>query len=229
MDKFRAYGQFLKRGEHIYRTSAHLQWGDSTKSLGCCVLLNPGSATLEKVAPELYSRLLADGKAHGQVIPDPTMNQLATLLERIYGQSLEGQFKIYNLFWLQNTDDQEAIEQYVELVAREEFQFDESLIELVELKQHPWVLLGWGVKKHKRHWHPFVQIKDKWVTLIQTSGVPCFGKAHPKQKSGYYYYHPCPQIPTHRPQIINDLEEIYNRDVRHLKINNSEDEIHGTI
>ena len=62
MDKFRAYGQFLKRGEHIYRTSAHLQWGDSTKSLGCCVLLNPGSATLEKVAPEVYSRLLADGR-----------------------------------------------------------------------------------------------------------------------------------------------------------------------
>lgn len=48
MDKFRAYGRFLKRGEHIYRTSAHLQWGDSTKSLGCCVLLNPRSATLEK-------------------------------------------------------------------------------------------------------------------------------------------------------------------------------------
>ena len=88
---------------------------------------------------------------------------------------------------------------------------------------------GLGSEKHKRHWRPFVQIKDKWVSLIQTSCVPIFGKAHPKQKSGYYYYHPCPQIQTHRPQIINDLEDIYNRVVRHLEINISEDEIHGTI
>jgi len=213
MGKFLAYGRFLKRGEHIYRTSAHLQWGNSTKSLGCCVLLNPGSASLLKTSPELYSRLLADGEVHGQVIPDPTMNQLATLLKRIYGQSIEGQFKIYNLFWLQNTDDQDAIEQFVELVIRGDFQFDESLVEFAELKQHPWILLGWGVKKHKRHWHPFIQIKEQWVSLIQASGVPCFGKEPPKQKSGYYYYHPCPQIPTQRPQIINDLVEIYNRDV----------------
>lgn len=216
MGKFLSYGMFLKRGEHIYRTSAHLQWGDSTKSLGSCVLLNPGSATLEKVAPEVFSRLLVDGKAHGQVIPDPTMNQLAALLKRIYGQSIEGQFKIYNLFWLQNTDDQDAIEQFMELVTRGDYNYDESLIELAELRQHPWVLLGWGVKKHKRDWHPLVQLKEQWVSLIQTSGVLCFGKAHPKQKSGYYYYHPCPQIPTQRPQIINDLEEIYNRDIRRL-------------
>jgi hypothetical protein len=219
MVKFQAYGQFFKRGEHIYRASAHLRWGNSTKSLGCCVLLNPGSATLEKAAPELYSRLLSAGEADGEIIPDPTMNQLATLLERIYGQSIEGQFKIYNLFWLQNTNDQDAIEEFVELVTRGVIHFDESLIELDELKQHPWILRGWGVKKHKKHWQPFVQIKDKWDCLIHTSGVPNFGKAHPKQKLGYYYYHPCPQIPTHRAQIIDDLEVIYNRDVRHLEPN----------
>ncbi|MBS5913803.1 MAG: DUF1643 domain-containing protein [Paenibacillus macerans] len=209
MTNFQAYGLFLKREEHFFRKAAYLQWGESSKSLGCCLLLNPGSASLERTEPHLFKQLLVNEEAQGQVTADPTMKQLAEFLERIYGGEIEGRFHIYNLFWLQNTDDQDAIEQYVDLVKRKTIDCDESLIEKAELQQHPWILLGWGVKPHKRHWHPLAQIKEHWLSLIQASGVPHFGKPHPTRKSGYYYYHPCPQIPNQRPLIIDDLYELY--------------------
>ncbi|MGZ7443479.1 hypothetical protein [Paenibacillus sp. TH7-28] len=213
MQNFQVHGHFLKRGEHFFRKAAYLQWGRSNKSLGCCLLLNPGSASLERTEPHLFKQLLVNEEAQGQVNADPTMKQLAAFLERVYGEEVEGKFHIYNLFWLQNTDDQDAIEQYVDLVEREMFDYDESLIENAELQQHPWILLGWGVKPHKRHWQPLVQIKEQWFSLIQTSGILSFGKPHPTRKSGYYYYHPCPQIPKQRPFIIDDLHELYQRTV----------------
>lgn len=216
MRKFQAYGHFLKRGEHFYRKAAHLQWGHSDKSLGCCLLLNPGSATMKRTAPDLFKELLAYREAQGQVTPDPTMDQLAALLERVYGQEIEGRFTIYNLFYLQNTDDQDAIEQYVSLVEQKAFEFDESLVDKAQLQQHPWILVGWGVKRHRKEWIPLVQIKEKWISLIRTSNVPYFGKPHPKQQTGFYYYHPCPQIPTLRPQIIDELQDLFNQNVRPL-------------
>jgi hypothetical protein len=48
MSQPKVYGTFVKRGKNIYRTSAYIQWGDSEKSLGACLLLNPGAASLDK-------------------------------------------------------------------------------------------------------------------------------------------------------------------------------------
>jgi hypothetical protein len=43
----------------------------------------------------------------------------------------------------------------VSLAEQKVFEFDESLVDKAELQQHPWILVGWGVKKHKRQWVPF--------------------------------------------------------------------------
>ena len=42
-----AFGSFSKHGKHIFRNSAHLQWGESTQVLGACLMLNPGAAALK--------------------------------------------------------------------------------------------------------------------------------------------------------------------------------------
>lgn len=209
MRNYRAYGNFFKRGDHVYRKSAYLRWNDSEESLGSCLLLNPGSASLNRTDPLIYRELESSGKAEGQVAPDPTMDQIALFVERIYGGKPKGKVTIYNLFWLQNTDDQDAIEQYEKQSLQKEFAFDESLVSIKELQQHPWVLKGWGVKKHKKTWNHLGQIKNEWNSIIERANIPFFGKQHPTQKSGLYYYHPCPQIPTQRPSILNELQNIY--------------------
>jgi hypothetical protein len=201
----KAYGTFVKRGDHIYRTSAYIQWGDSEKSIGACLLLNPGSATLDK---DLLDSLDTVGSASGWIkTEDPTMEQLILFIEKIHerNQLISGRLHIYNLFNLQNTKSENAIDTFEELVSSGQYDISESLVTLKELGKHPWILLGWGVKREKR-WKNLQHIKEKWIELIVESKIRTFGKKHTKNND---YYHPCPLIPTKRPMMVEELVNIY--------------------
>ncbi|MGE7687750.1 hypothetical protein ACQKMI_00920 [Lysinibacillus sp. NPDC097214] len=207
MSKPKAYGTFIKRGSNIYRTSAYIQWGDSEKSIGACLLLNPGSATLDN---ELIYSLDTLGSASGWIkTEDPTMEQLISFIEKIHekNQLISGRLHIYNLFNLQNTKSVNAIDQFEELFSSGEYDISESLVTTNDLVSHPWILLGWGVKQEKR-WKNLQYIKDKWSELILESKIPTFGKRHAKKND---YYHPCPLIPTQRPLMVEDLVAIYTK------------------
>lgn len=201
----KAYGTFVKKGDNIYRTSAYIQWGDSEKSIGACLLLNPGSATLDN---ELLYSLDTLGLASGRIkTEDPTMEQLISFIEKIHEkyQLISGRLHIYNLFNLQNTKSENAIEQFEELVSSGEYDICDSLVSTNDLVSHPWILLGWGVKQEKR-WKNLQHIKDKWIELIVESKIPTFGKKHAKKNN---YYHPCPLIPTKRPLMVEELVSLY--------------------
>lgn len=205
MNDPKAYGTFVKRGENIYRTSAYIQWGKSEKSIGACLLLNPGSATLDN---EISSLLDINGVASGWVkTEDPTMEQLISIVEGIYGKEITGRLNIYNLFNLQNAKSVNAVDQFESLVESGEYDITDSLVSLTELKLHPWILLGWGVKRESR-WKNLKLVKEKWKGLIQEAQIPVFGKKHERQDD---YYHPCPLIPTKRPIILQELIAIYKQ------------------
>lgn len=206
MNKPKAYGTFVKKGENIYRTSAYIQWGYSEKSIGACLLLNPGSATFDS---ELLYSLDTLGSASGWIkTEDPTMEQLASFIEKIHkkNQLISGRLNIYNLFNLQNTKSENAIDAFEELVSSGEYDINESLVTLNELGKHPWILLGWGVKREKR-WKNLQHIKGMWRELIEESKIPTFGKKHAKKND---YYHPCPLIRTKRPLMVEELVSLYN-------------------
>lgn len=205
MNKPKAYGTFVKKGDNIYRTSAYIQWGDSEKSIGACLLLNPGSATLDN---ELLYSLDTLGSVSGWIkTEDPTMEQLISFIEKIYekNQLISGRLHIYNLFNLQNTQSENAIVKFEELVSSGEYGICDSLVSTNDLVSHPWILIGWGVKQEKR-WKNLQHIKDKWRELIVESKIPTFGKKHTKKSE---YYHPCPLIPTKRPMMLEELVSIY--------------------
>ena len=213
MSNPKAYGTFIKRGDNIYRTSAFIQWENSEQSIGACLLLNPGSATLDN---ELLYSLDTVGQASGWIkTEDPTMVQLISFVEKIYSenQPISGRLHIYNLFDLQNTQSQNAIDQFEELVESGQYDLDESLVTINELKSHPWILLGWGVKREKR-WKNLQHIKGKWLELIVDSKTSAFGKKHKKNNE---YYHPCPLIPTKRPMMIEELVSIYKHKFNAIK------------
>lgn len=135
------------------------------------------------------------------------MEQLISFIEKIYekNQLISGRLHIYNLFNLQNAKSENAIYTFEELVSSGEYDINESLVTLNELCNHPWILLGWGVKREKR-WKNPQRIKGKWSRLIEESMVPTFGKKHEKNND---YYHPCPLIPTKRPLMIEELISKY--------------------
>lgn len=209
MNQPKAYGIFIKRGEHTFRTSAYIQWGQSKQSIGVCLLLNPGSADFNKINPDLKEALNTSFEAKGEIKPDPTMEQLILLLEGIYEDEtlIAGRFHIYNLFNLQNAKSIHAIDQFEALIQSGKYDITKSLITLNELQTHPWILTGWGVEQ-KSKWKNLEQIKGSWLNLIKESNVPTFGKRH---KSSDNYYHPCPLIPTLRPGMINELITIYKQ------------------
>jgi hypothetical protein len=206
MNQPKAYGTFTKRGEHTFRTSAYIQWGDSKKSIGACLLLNPGSANFNKINPDLKEALNTSFKAEGEIIPDPTMKLLIKVMEGIYGTTpLNGRLHIYNLFNLQNTDNIHAIDQFESLVECGVYNITESLVTPIELMSHPWIYLGWGVEQNK-HWENYELIKESWRSLISNSKTRTFGKKHNKTDD---YYHLSYAI--YKPAMINELITLYKQ------------------
>jgi hypothetical protein len=215
MSNPKAFGNFIKRGDIIYRTSAYIQWGESEKSIGSCLLLNPGSATLDN---NLFELLETTGGANGKIkTEDPTMQQLISFIEKIYdgNNKISGRLYIYNLFNIQNAKSKNAIDQLEELILSGGYDIDGSLASQEELESHPWILLGWGIKREKR-WKNLQIIKDRWRELIVDSKTPFFGKVHEMRND---YYHPCPLIPTKRPSMVEDLVSIYRQTFSELKEN----------
>lgn len=211
MNKPQAYGTFVKRGSNTFRTSAYLQWGDSDKSIGSALLLNPGSANFHKINPVLKITLDSQGESSGEIKPDPTMEQLVLFLEGIHkeGLPLAGRFHIYNLFNLQNAKSDDAVEQLESLAGTGVYNITESVASVEELQKHPWILLGWGMKQNTQ-WRNLEQTKRLWMDRISESGIFSFGKKHHRYND---YYHPCPLIPTNRPVMLADLLSIYHREL----------------
>ena len=207
--KVKAYGEFAKKGAHIYRKSAYIQWGKSKESLGACLLLNPGSATLND---ELSLSLNSQGNASGKIkAEDPTMKQLNDIVENIYENdpSLSGRLYIYNLFNLQNTKAEKAIDLFERQVQCDEYQINDSLVTKDELQQHPWILIGWGINTKKK-WANLELVKDEWLQLIRESGITIIGKKHEKSED---YYHPCPQLQRDRSKMVKELVEQHRQSV----------------
>lgn len=181
-----AYGTFVKRGKYVFRKSTFIQWGDSEKSIGACLLHNPGSAKLEKGLTDLINRKYS---ARGKLTIDPTMRQLIGIVERIYGNDrlISGRFHIYNLFNLQHPEAKNAVAVLEELVESGWYTISESIAPTEELQSHPWILLGWGVS----HSGILLQrIKEEWLRVIEEAGIPVLGKKHEKKND---YYHPFPR------------------------------------
>jgi hypothetical protein len=205
--RVKAFGSFIKRDDNIYRTSAYLQWGDSTKSLGACLLLNPGSA---KLTEELNRTLHSEGSASGLILTeDPTMQQLIRIVEELYNKesNISGQLHIYNLFNLQHGKNIEAIEKFEEICKSGIYNLEEPLVSVKELKTHPWILLGWGVENRNR-WGNLQIIKEKWINRISQAGINSFGK---KKEGSNDYYHPCPLKVTDRPIRAKEIITVYKQ------------------
>lgn len=194
-----AYATFQAKGEHVYRTSAYIQWGTSPVSLGSCLLLNPGAATYFRERPAPHHATMA------QATLDPTMRQLIKLTEAIYAEEaaagkLEGRLHIYNLFSLQHPQAREAIRLFEGLLKAGKTTLEEQVTPARQLRDHPWMLLGWGCVAQSSR--PLATLKNMWQKQISAAGIPTFGKPC---ATGKNYYHPCPQLQAMREMVLRDL------------------------
>lgn len=211
MDYPRVFGRFIFRFGLVFRTSAYIQWGHSSRSLGSVLMLNPGSAQFAQTDPNLDTQLKKYGAAMGQIKADPTLDQLIRFVERIYMGHPTGTLQIYNLFHLQETRAEDAINHFEQLVNENKIMLTESLVTKDELQKHPWMLIGWGIHS-QASWHNLREAKKLWQQQIADSGIPAFGKHNGKGD----YYHPCPQIQSKRDTMLNTLETIFETEVKPL-------------
>lgn len=186
MERVRAYGTFIKNGGNTFRTDTYIQFGKSNNIIGTCVLCNPGSSSLLNMDTEQQELLDKGYVVTGEIIKDNTIKQLQVIIEQTYGQALEGNLLIYNLFTLKNAEMKKATTMLSKV------NFDEDILykDFEKYKRQasflPWVLIGWGcedsskVNKEKRKWLQYIK-KNRFVYLgIEGKKEPHF--LHPLQK-----------------------------------------------
>jgi hypothetical protein len=196
--KFQAFGTFYKRNDYIYRKEAYLQFGDSSKSIGSTIMLNPGEAEfLNK------SVVIGEKDVTGELKPDKTMKQLVNILQHSSSIPLNGRFHIYNLFSLQNTSSKDAVKQKEWLQAAH--LNNAEIMNQFQKENHPWVLLAWSTEKNKN----LEKLREAWLTLIKTMDIKVFGvRANGKQQ----FYHPNPRIMNYRERYFQQIVEQLKND-----------------
>jgi len=209
LENVKAIATFQLIGEEIYRTNTYIQFGSSRKSLGAVVMLNPGSADLQG---EARKKLIMNGSHTDETSIDHTMRQLIQFMQTSHTM-LEGRLHIYNLFYVKNSIGVEAIELFELLKATGKYPTI-TLPSLLEMTQHPWALIGWGVEKRSR-WRFFEKEKREWLQLIKDSGIPFFGI----QSENNEYYHPCPNGPA-KTERLQQLIQAYNLNIKPLSLKN---------
>lgn len=190
----KAYGAFIKKGIHIYRTEAYIQFGESKNIISTFVMLNPGKAKF------VTNTLSENMEVVGEVSLDRTMQAIVELVKKLHGtnevESIQGQIKIYNLFPLQNAKANDAIDEFEELWFEQEplvTRLPKDRADLLrELKSSPWVLLGWGCGRSPKALN---LIKEQWIDLIA--------------KGLLTYYHPRPHLHSQELDYRNELYEQY--------------------
>ncbi|MBD8027988.1 DUF1643 domain-containing protein [Ureibacillus sp. Re31] len=202
MENVRAIATFQLIGEEVYRTNTFIQFGTSRKSLGAVVMLNPGSAHLKG---EAKKKLIMNGSHTDETTLDNTMKQLVQFMKATHSE-LEGRLHLYNLFYVRNATGIEAIELFEHLKTSGKYPTI-TLPSLLEMSQHPWILIGWGVEKRSR-WRFFEEEKKEWLQLIEDSGIPYFGI----QSENNEYYHPCPNGPA-KAERLHQLIEAFNNHI----------------
>lgn len=210
MENVKAIATFQLIGEEVYRTNTFIQFGTSRKSLGAVVMLNPGSSNLKG---EARKKLIMNGSHTDETTIDNTMRQLIQFMKASH-PNLEGRLHIYNVFYVRNTASVEAIELFELLKATGKYPTI-TLPSLLEMSQHPWVLIGWGVEKRSR-WRFYEKEKRDWLQLIQDSGIPSFGIRSENNE----YYHPCPHGPA-KSERLQQLIQAYNVKIKPLILEKS--------
>lgn len=196
MKHIKAYGTFKERDGFTFRQSAHLQWGSDETSLGAFLLLNPGKAE------PLHNHLSNVKEVELKI--DRTMRQIVKLVERIYeNNELNGRVHIYNLFTLRNPSSGDAIERFEMLATEGKIHPDDAIVPIDELKVHPWICCGWGVKSDKQY-PQLRRMKHLWLRAIKASNVEYFGKLFHNE---FDYYHISPYIGANT--LLDELYDIY--------------------
>lgn len=208
--KTKAFGTFIEKDGYWYRTSAFIQWGEATESIGAALLQYPGDAKLKN--PKTNS---------GEITFDRTMEQLKKLVEGIYQkEEINGRFQIYNLFplTLANTGKKKALlKTFSKLYKSGEPLVTELNVGVEELKEHPWILVGWGRQRK----HGYIDyLRYDWRNLIRKAKIRVLGRKSDDNK--WSYDHPYQRGKKKRAVYLEDI-------IRQYRKNGDEQKKEGSI
>ena len=207
MRDIKAYGKFVKKDGFIYRTNTYLQFGESDRVIGACILCNPGSSSLldKKKEEELLNyQGESQYEVKGELKLDPTMSQLKDIFLKTYDNELEGRLKIFNVFTIRNAKMSEAKKLLVNEWVDNDLLFQDfnKYKDQYTNKSFLHTLIGWGCDDFSA----LKREKKRWLAFINDNNVTQVGIDHANSP---HYYHPLPQLVEKRIDYKNEICKQY--------------------
>lgn len=167
-----AYGSFVKYGIDIFRTATYLQWGNSDRLIGACVMCNPGIAVLEARGLYIHGPV-NEGREFTDVLRnDKTLLQLAKIVEGLYkDEKLEGILYVYNLFSLLDAPGELFEGTMKNVHVHKDIIFRGITDFLKYSSKFPWLIIAWGYDNRPGVYHE----KMRWLEFIKNNEVPFVG------------------------------------------------------
>ncbi len=216
----KAYGRFIRKNDHIYRTEASLVWGKGGKNLGLVIMLNPGSSKLmdNKLWNDVETGII--DQADGELVLDDTMKALVAILEDAH-PCLDGILHIKNLFNIRNSNSEDALTLYKKhsekIITLDETllhsDFNELLLAGDGYKKftsidNPWIWFGWTVEdkqflNHRKReiWNIYQNISKQ----VHSFAIYSRNKKYKDHIRCIHTYHPCPRNPKDKRQYKYDM------------------------
>lgn len=206
MRNVKVYAKFLKKDDIVFRTSTHIQFGDSDKVIGACVLCNPtiGKAVnISSVQQELYDE---GSEISGELNIEGSFELLVKIIYKLTNNNPEGKFYIYNLFNLVSTSITKSV-QNLNINKYEKFLFRDFEDFKITTDKIPWLLVAWGCQDNKE----LNAEKKKWLKFIASRKIKNFGI---KGKKEYQYKHPMQKNIDDRMKYRLDISDEYDKVIK---------------
>jgi hypothetical protein len=201
----KASGTFNAFDSKIFRSDSYIQWGDSSKTIGLVIMLNPGSSRLANNTDwDTFIHRCERGEEFsqsGDLEMDPTMNSIHHILSTS-NPELEGVLHIYNLFNYRWGKSNEAIRTYSWLL--QDSRYHSYLHSpLPPLESFPWIWTAWSVESGAS-----INSRKKHIIkkLSGTNRIALYSsqKDHQTRKE-LFCYHPCPQQKAKREWVQSEM------------------------
>lgn len=202
MQSVKVFGCFTKRNNNIFRTSTYIQFGNSERYLGACVMCNPGASFLLHITQEHQRSLDSGNEVFGEAKMDDTMKQIRSIIEEVYGEHVEGRVQIFNLFTTKDAKMESAVQEFSNLSVEKELLLKDYNDFTAQVHEFPWVIIGWGcednakLNKEKRRWIELIREKNRIIIGIQG-------------KKEIHFLHPLPHIYNKRADYIKNIVQLF--------------------
>ncbi|KUP04393.1 hypothetical protein Q75_15465 [Bacillus coahuilensis p1.1.43] len=206
MSEGKLVSRILLRGRMVYRMETFLQWGDSSESIGSCLMLYPKYSRFSTDSPPLLGEVIM-----ASLSKSSSVKRMEQLVKSMYGNTpLNGRFYIYYLIPFEGDKVEYVLGQFEGFITRGIIQLEDYMPTDEELRKHPWIILSWGIQK-QNHTMNLNNSKKEWLDRLNRVETKTLGIKHPDTGD---YYNINQKATGYRDSIIHQILQVFQGEVK---------------